>query len=91
MPCTAERSSGQPSSLPRLVAAGPPCRALDLPLKVYIGAGDDGTDWRTTLDWRACTARDCEVVVLPGGHYFVETDRAALLARVAADLAEVVA
>ncbi|MEU0365567.1 thioesterase domain-containing protein [Streptomyces sp. NPDC006143] len=66
-------------------------RALDLPLKVYIGAGDDGTDWRTTLGWRACTARDCEVVVLPGGHYFVETDRAALLARVAADLAEVVA
>ncbi len=67
-----------------------PC-ALALPLKVYIGAADDGTDWRTTLDWRACTARDCEVVVLPGGHYFVETDRAAVLARVATDLAEVVA
>ncbi|WP_037854825.1 thioesterase II family protein [Streptomyces sp. NRRL S-340] len=67
-----------------------PC-ALDLPLKVYIAAADDGTDWRTTLGWRACTTRDCEVVVLPGGHYFVETERAAVLARLAADLAEVTA
>uniref|UniRef100_UPI0031D32516 thioesterase II family protein n=1 Tax=Streptomyces hawaiiensis TaxID=67305 RepID=UPI0031D32516 len=67
------------------IALGPP--ALDLPLKVYIGADDDGTDWQTTLDWRVCTAHDCEVVVLPGGHYFVETDRAAVLARIAADLA----
>ncbi|MEU5130500.1 thioesterase II family protein [Streptomyces mobaraensis] len=82
--------------LPALVAditAGnryhrPRPRPLDLPLKVYIGADDDGTDWRTTLGWRACTARDCEVVVLPGGHYFLETDRAAVLTRVAADLAE---
>ncbi|MFE3151896.1 thioesterase II family protein [Streptomyces sp. NPDC059218] len=63
---------------------------LDLPLKVYIGADDDGTDWRATLEWRACSARDCEVVVLPGGHYFVETNRAGVLARVAADLETVV-
>lgn len=64
--------------------------ALGLPLKVYVGA-DDEVDWRTTLGWHACTAPDHEAVVLPGGHRFLATRRAAVTARVSADLATVAA
>ncbi|MEU6819183.1 alpha/beta fold hydrolase [Streptomyces atriruber] len=59
---------------------------LACPLKVYIGADDDGTDWHTALNWRRCTEDTFEIVVLPGDHYFVETARPDVVQRIASDL-----
>ncbi|MEW2391020.1 alpha/beta fold hydrolase [Streptomyces venezuelae] len=59
---------------------------LTCPLKVYIGADDDGTDWPTALGWRRCTGDTFEIAVLPGDHYFIETARTDVVRRLSSDL-----
>lgn len=60
---------------------------LDCPITVYGGEGDRYAP-REHLDaWRDETRAQCRVRVFPGDHFFVESQRAAVLADVAASLA----
>ncbi len=59
---------------------------LDCPIVVFSGQ-EDGEVSRRDLDaWRAQTRRTFTLRMLPGGHFFLHTARAALLAAVVEEL-----
>lgn len=59
---------------------------ISCPLTVYGGADDPEAPPDTLADWSALTSDRCEVRVLPGRHFFLDDDPAALLKGIAADL-----
>lgn len=59
---------------------------MSCPLTVYGGAEDPEAPPETLPDWSALTSGPCEVRVLPGQHFFLHDEQAALLKGIAADL-----
>jgi medium-chain acyl-[acyl-carrier-protein] hydrolase len=63
-----------------------PAPPLPVPITVLAGQ-DDAHVAREDLEaWSAVAGAGCELVFLPGGHFFVQTAQQALLAAVAARL-----
>lgn len=55
--------------------------ALDLPLHAFAGSDDRGVPPRDVAAWALHAGRGFSLDVLPGGHFFLHTARADLLAR----------
>jgi medium-chain acyl-[acyl-carrier-protein] hydrolase len=66
-------------------APGP---GLDLPLSILGGVDDPWTSAAELAGWQACTRGPCQVRLIPGGHFFPQTARTAVLAAVRADLTQ---
>jgi surfactin synthase thioesterase subunit len=63
-----------------------PDAPLRCPLTVFAGTTDPGTDADALAGWRGETTAAFELLDFPGGHFFVESHRAAVVAAVAARL-----
>jgi medium-chain acyl-[acyl-carrier-protein] hydrolase len=62
--------------------------ALALPLSILGGVDDPWTSADELAGWAARTRGACRVRLLPGGHFFPQTARAAVLDAIRADLAQ---
>lgn len=60
-----------------------PSPALDCPLTVFGGTGDPATPARSLEDWRHETHGPFSVQMLDGRHFFLESHRPQLLAKIA--------
>lgn len=60
---------------------------LHCPITVFAGADDEEAPVENTAAWARYTSAGFAVHVLPGGHFFPNTDRTGLLRRIAAALA----
>jgi medium-chain acyl-[acyl-carrier-protein] hydrolase len=59
---------------------------LDCPITAFAGEVDEIVRTRDVRRWREQTRGRFDLHALPGGHFFVESSREALLATIAADL-----
>ena len=59
---------------------------LDSPITVFGGDEDGQVDGRGLAAWAAQTAGAFRLHRLPGGHFFLRTDRASLLQNLSASL-----
>lgn len=60
---------------------------LDLPLFLYNGVSDARVTAHDLHGWRTLTTGPCEERWFPGGHFYLQENRAAVLRRLAQDLA----
>jgi medium-chain acyl-[acyl-carrier-protein] hydrolase len=60
---------------------------LDCPVSVFGGLQDRRVDRGALAAWRDHTTADCGLRMLPGDHFFLESDRWLLLQAIAQDLA----
>jgi surfactin synthase thioesterase subunit len=60
----------------------PPCAPLQCPVSVFGGSDDTLTSPAHLEAWRSETALSFEVSVFPGGHFYLEAERAAVLAKI---------
>jgi surfactin synthase thioesterase subunit len=59
---------------------------LTCPLSVYQGRDDQTVSFDQVAAWRCLTSGDFKLELLPGGHFFVQTDKVPLLRRVSREL-----
>jgi len=59
---------------------------LDLPLAAFGGAGDPEASEEQIRGWQAQSTRPVRVRMFPGGHFFVNADREAVVGELAATL-----
>jgi medium-chain acyl-[acyl-carrier-protein] hydrolase len=64
-------------------------RPLELPVFVYGGRDDPQASAENVAGWRALTSDRFEERLFPGGHFYLQDDRAPLIRALAADLASV--
>jgi medium-chain acyl-[acyl-carrier-protein] hydrolase len=57
-----------------------------VPITAFGGVDDDEVSREDVEGWAAQTTRDFRLRMIPGGHFFLQTDRERLLAEVAAEL-----
>lgn len=67
--------------------AGP---LLPMPISVFAGKEDDNKVPGQVDGWHKETAKGCEVTWFEGGHFFIDTERHAVLTRLNAELAAIV-
>lgn len=46
---------------------------LDIPITAIYSQDDPIDNWRTMRGWTSFTQRDCELLEVPGGHFFVDS------------------
>lgn len=46
---------------------------VDVPITAIYSIDDAIDSWRTMHGWRAFTTQGCELVEVPGGHFFVDS------------------
>ncbi len=63
-----------------------PGEPLSCPISVFAGTSDPSTSPPELMRWGFHTRGDCNVRVLPGGHFFLDTSRAQLLRALGQDL-----
>jgi medium-chain acyl-[acyl-carrier-protein] hydrolase len=61
---------------------------LDQAITVFGGAGDQTVSRADLEPWKETTRGECDIHMMPGGHFFLQTAQAALLAVIARKLAE---
>ncbi|MFE9762972.1 thioesterase II family protein [Streptomyces sp. NPDC005808] len=54
-------------------------RGMDVPITALHGRDDPVDGHAAMRDWKLYSTRDCEVVEMPGGHFFLDTHRERLL------------
>lgn len=60
--------------------------ALSCPVSVYQGRDDVTVSFDQLAGWRTLTSGDFKIELLPGGHFFLQTDRLPLLRRISREL-----
>jgi hypothetical protein len=68
------------------ISAGSP---LSCPISAFGGADDPQTSQASLEGWRVETTGTFEICIFPGGHFYLESQRIAVLARLSAMLAQI--